>query len=90
MKQLKGAPRHRFFGQSWALVIERDELEAGVKTLEEENTDLKKRVLSLSNKLREVNNPGARKQYKTVEDLGDRQKRRLKCSRSSSCRASLG
>ena len=67
MKELKGgAPRHRFFSQSWAQVVERDELEAvdaDVKTLEKENTDLKKKVLSLSNKLREVNNPGARKQY---------------------------
>ena len=94
MKELKGgAPRQRFFSQSWALVVERGELKASdvnVKTLEKENSDLKKKVLSLSNKLREVNNPGARKQYKTVEDLGDRQKRRLKRSRSSSCKASLG
>ena len=52
-------------------MVKRDELEAAdgnVKTLlEKQNADLKKKVLSLSNKLRDVNNPGARKQYKTVE-----------------------
>ena len=90
MRELKGgAPRQRFFSQSWTLVVERDELEAAdgkVKRLESENSDLKKKVLSLSNKLKEVNNHEASKQYKPVENLGDRQKRRLKRSRNSSCK----
>ena len=77
MKELKGGAPHQQFSQSWTLVIERDELKADtekVKALESENCDLKKRLLSLSNKLKEVNNSEVRIQYKTAEDLEYRQK----------------
>lgn len=79
MKELKGgAPRHRFFSQSWTLQVLSEELNTLdheselVKTTEQENAVLKKKVLSLSNKLKTVNNHEARKQYKPVEELGDR------------------
>ena len=66
MKKLKGgAPRQRFFSQSWALVLEPGELEAAeprdrnteaekvVWSLQEENNEMKKK-LSLNSKVKEV------------------------------------
>ena len=51
---------------------------------------MKKKVLSLNNALRELSDHEPRKQYKSVDELGVRQKRRLKRARSTSCKASLG
>ena len=103
MKKLKGgAPRQRFFSQLWALEVEPGELEAAehqdrntetdevVRLLQEENKEMKKKILSLNSKLKEVSSHEPRKQYKSVDKLGVRQKRRLKRARSSSCKASLG
>ena len=103
MKKLKGgAPRQRFFSQSWALVLEPSELEAAepqernseteevVRSLQEENNEMKKKIFSLNSKLKEVSSREPRKQHKSVDELGVRQKRRLKRARSSSCKASLG
>ena len=103
MKKLKGgAPRQRFFSQSWALVLEPSELAAAepqernteteevVRSLQEENNEMKKKIFSLNSKLKEVSSREPRKQHKSVDELGVRQKRRLKRARSSSCKASLG
>ena len=49
-----------------------------------------KKILSLNSELKEVSSHGPRKQHKSVDELGIRQKRRLNRARSSSCKASLG
>ena len=84
MKKLKGgAPRQRFFSQSWALVLEPSELEAAepqernteteevVRSLQEENNEIKK-IFSLNSKLKEVSSREPRKQHKSVDELGVR------------------
>ena len=91
MKKLKGgAPRQRFFSQQWTLQLEPSELDAVqqqesrvqaesvVRSLQQENDMLKKKVLGLNNKLKEVASHEPKKQYKPIEELGARQKRRLK------------
>ena len=100
--KLKGAPPQRFFSQSWALQLEPGELEAVehqdrgaeaekvVRSLQEENKKIKMQVLSLNNKLKEVSSREPRKQYKSMDELGARQKQQLKQARSSTCKASLG
>ena len=74
MKELKGgAPRKRFLSQSWTLQVLPIELDTthcqneAVKTLEQENVVLKKKVLTLSNQLKTVNNCEARE---TVQASG--------------------
>ena len=98
MKLKGGAPCQRFFSQSCALVLEPSELEPQernteteevVRSLQEENNEMKK-IFSLNSKLKEVSSREPRKQHKSVDKLGVRQKRRLKRARSSSCKASLG
>ena len=89
MKKLKGgAPRQWFFLQSWALELEPGELEAAehqdrnteaeeaVRSLQEENKEIKKKVLSLNSKLKVVSSREPSKQYKSLDELGVRQKRR--------------
>ena len=96
MKKLKGgAPRQRFFSQSWTLELEPGELEAVehqdrsaeaeevVRSLQEENKKMKKQVLNLNNKLKEVSSRESRKQHKSVDELGAKQKQRLKRAQSS-------
>ena len=100
MKKLKGgAPCQRYFSQLWTLQLEPSEVEqqdsgvqaeSVVRSLQQENDMLKKKVLGLNNKLKEVASHEPKKQYKPVEQLGARQQRRLKRARSSSCKASLG
>lgn len=103
MKELKGgAPRQRFFTKSWTLEVEANELEvtesqsttadlqSTIATLETQKRSLEKRVLSLSSQLKESNGQESKKRRKSVEDLGERQKRRLKKARESDCWASLG
>ena len=66
------------------------EAEEAVRSLQEKNKEIKKKVLSLNSKLKEVSSHEPSKQYKLVDELGVRQKQRLKRARSSSCKASLG
>jgi hypothetical protein len=59
-------------------------------SLETQKRTLETRILSLSSQLKESNGHENRKRRKSVEDLGERQKRRLKKAMESDCRASLG
>lgn len=100
MKELKGgAPRQRYFTLPWTLQVEVNELESQsttadfqstITSLETQKRTLETRILSLSSQLKESNGQENRKRRKSVEDLGERQKRRLKKARESDCRASLG
>ena len=101
MKKLKGGAPRQQVSQLWALEVELGELEAAehqdrnteaeevVRSLQEENKEMKK-ILSLNSKRKEVSRHEQRKQYKSVDKLGVRQKQQLKRARSSSCKASLG
>ena len=64
-------------------------LKSTIKSLETEKKAMEKQILTLSSELKEVNGHGNRKRHKPVEELGERQKRRLKRARDSICKASL-
>ena len=63
-------------------------LKSTVKELESQSRTKDKQILSLS---KDVNGRESRKWHKKpIEELGERQKRRLKRARDSGCKASLG
>ena len=73
MRVLKGGTsRQRFFSQNWNLQLhpqeldtvgEHAELTSKIQSLEMKNKGMEKRILSLSNKLKEVSSRETTKQY---------------------------